>query len=84
VGASPARKLLLPAPAEGWAWAGVEPWNDEAAISQIVHAVRQTLRGEPLHPLRPVAPLAVVGTIIGVILLLLAALIVAVLVINLA
>jgi hypothetical protein len=83
VGASPARKLLLPAPAEGWAWAGVEPWNDEAALGQIVHAVRQTLRGEPLRPMRRMTPLAVIGTVIGVLLLLIAALIAAAVVIYL-
>ncbi|NTW96921.1 MAG: DUF3842 family protein, partial [Oscillochloris sp.] len=70
VGASPARKLLLPSLAEGWAWAGVETWSDEAASGQIVHAVRQVLSGEPIQPARPMTPLAIVGTIIGVILLL--------------
>lgn len=84
VGASPARKLLLPTPAEGWAWAGVDPWSGEAAISQVVHAVRQTLSGEPIRPVRPLTPLAIVGTVLGVILLLLAVLIVAVLIMNLA
>ncbi len=70
VGASPARKLLLPMPIEGWDWAGVEPWNSEDALGQIVQAVRQTLSGEPIRPVRPMAPLAIVGTVIGVIVLL--------------
>ncbi|RRR67385.1 MAG: DUF3842 family protein [Candidatus Viridilinea halotolerans] len=70
VGASPARKLLLPSPAEGWAWIGVEPWSDEAVSDQIVHAVRQVLDGESIGPIRPMTPLAIVGTAIGVILLL--------------
>jgi hypothetical protein len=70
VGFSPARKLLVPTPAEGWDWAGVEPWNGEDAIGQIVYAVRQTISGEPIRPVRPMAPLAIVGTVIGVIVLL--------------
>ena len=83
VAASPARKLLLPTPAEGWDWIGVEPWSGEDAIGQVVHAVRQILSGEPIRPVRPMAPLAIVGTVIGGILLLLLILIVAVVIINL-
>lgn len=70
VGASPARKLLLPAPAAGWDWAGVEPWGREAAIGQVVYAVRQTLSGEPVRAVRPMPPLAIVGLVIGAIVLL--------------
>ncbi len=70
VGASSARKLLLPNPAEGWAWAGVDTWSAAAASGQIVHAVRQILSDEPIHPARPMTPLAIIGTIIGAILLL--------------
>lgn len=70
VGASPARKLLLPAPAAGWDWAGVDPWSGEAAIGQVVHAVRQALSGEPVRAVRPMAPLAIVGLVIGAIVLL--------------
>lgn len=77
VGASPAHKLLLPSATEQWSWAGVEPWNSEGAIAQVVHAVRQTLNGEPVRPLRPMAPLAIVGAVIGVALLLIVTLIVA-------
>jgi hypothetical protein len=70
VGASPAHKLLLPSSAEGWAWAGVDSLSDEAAIGQIVHAVRQVLSGEPIQPARPMTLPAIIGTVIGVILLL--------------
>jgi hypothetical protein len=70
VGASPACKLLLPSPAEGWAWAGVDTWSNETASGRILYAVRQVLSGEPIHPVRPMTPLAIVGTVIGVILLL--------------
>ena len=83
VGASSAHKLLLPTPAEGWAWAGVEPWSSEAAINQVVHAVRQTLNGEPVRPVHSLAPLAMAGTVIGVILLLILVLIVAVVIVSL-
>ena len=77
VGASPAHKLLLPTPTEHWSWAGVEAWNTESAITQVVHAIRQTLNGEPVRPVRPLAPLAIVGAVIGVVLLLIITLIVA-------
>jgi hypothetical protein len=83
VGASPAGKLLLPAPAEGWAWAGVDPWSGEAAISQTVHAVRQIIAGEPIRPVRPMPPLAIVGIVIAVILLLILLLSAAVVIMNL-
>ncbi len=56
--------------AAGWDWAGVDAWSDEAAVGQIVRAVRQVISGEPIHPARPLAPLAIVGAVIGVILLL--------------
>ena len=69
VGASPAQKLLLPAPAEGWAWAGLEPWSGEDAIGHVVHGVRQLIKGEPIRPARPLPPLAVVGLVIGGLLL---------------
>lgn len=83
VAGSPARKLLLPTPAEGWSWAGVEPWSGDAAIGQVVQAVRQILSGEPLRPVRAMTPLAIVGAVVGVILLLVVALIVAALIANL-
>lgn len=70
VGASPAQKLLLPTPAEGWAWAGLEPWSGEDAIGHVVHGVRQLIKGEPIRPARPLPPLAVVGLVIGGLLLL--------------
>jgi hypothetical protein len=83
VAASPARKLLLPTSVEGWAWAGVEPWSGEAAVGQVIHAVRQTLSGETIRPVRPLAPLAIVGMAIAVVLLLIVVLIVAVTLVNL-
>ncbi|MBX0330952.1 hypothetical protein K2Z83_25165 [Oscillochloris sp. ZM17-4] len=83
VGASPARKLLIPVPAEGWDWAGVEPQSDDAIIGQIVRAVRQVLGGEPILPARTIPPLAIVGAIIGGILLLIVVLIMASVFINL-
>lgn len=70
VGASPARKLLLPTPDAGWDWAGVDTWSEEAAVGQIVRAARQVVSGEPIRPARPMAPLTIVGAVIGVILLL--------------
>ncbi|NNJ11417.1 DUF3842 family protein [Chloroflexales bacterium ZM16-3] len=83
VGDSPARKLLLPAPAEGWDWAGVELWSGEDAINQIVVAVRQVLGGDPIRLVRPVAPLTIVGGVLLLILLLILILFLAASFINL-
>ena len=62
--------LEAPTPAEGWAWAGLEPWSGEDAIGHVVHGVRQLIKGEPIRPARPLPPLAVVGLVIGGLLLL--------------
>jgi hypothetical protein len=70
VGASTAHKVLLPTPTEGWTWAGVDPWNSEVAIGQIVNVVRQIRSGEPIRPVRRMTPLTIVGIGCGVIVLL--------------
>ncbi|MCL4487052.1 MAG: DUF5671 domain-containing protein [Chloroflexi bacterium] len=42
---SKARKLLVPASAEGWEWVGVEPMNEGELVQQSVQAVRRALGG---------------------------------------
>ena len=63
--ASSARKLLLPLPAEGWDWVGVEHLELEARVRQVVHAVKQVLAGEEVKPHRPLGAAAVFGIILA-------------------
>jgi hypothetical protein len=67
---SPASKLLIPTPSEGWNWAGVDQWNTEAFVRQTVNAVKQILEGEEVKPTKPLGYGAIVGIIIGVLFLL--------------
>lgn len=67
---SPAGKLLIPTPSEGWNWAGVDQWNTEAFVRQTVNAVKQILEGEEVKPTKPLGIGAIVGIIIGVLFLL--------------
>ena len=43
---SPARKVLLPAPAPGWEWAGEPPANEAGLVRETVRTVRQILEAE--------------------------------------
>ncbi len=70
VSASPARKLLVPARAEGWEWAGVDRWNAEALVQQTVRAVKQWAEGDEVKAVRPLGAGAIIGIIIGVVFLL--------------
>lgn len=51
--ASPARKLLIPRRAANWDWAGVENWNQDAALRQTLHAIKQITRGEDVSLAKP-------------------------------
>ena len=68
---SPARKLLIPAPVEGYEWAGVDRWKQDAMIRQVVNAVTQILKGEEVKPVRPLGVGAIIGIVLGALLLLL-------------
>ncbi len=45
IAASPARKLLVPFPASGWEWVGMERLDEDAFVRQSVHAVKKILEG---------------------------------------
>ncbi len=49
---SPARKLLLPLPREGWDWVGVPLSPQQTTIKETVQALRQLIAGERIRPLR--------------------------------
>jgi hypothetical protein len=68
--ASPARKLLIPMPAEGWDWAGVERWNAEAFTRQSARAVKQIVTGELVKLQRPLGAGAIIGIVFGLLILL--------------
>ena len=63
--ASPARKLLAPAPAAGWEWVGAEGDAGEMAAQ----AVRQIVEGLPARPARQLSGWAILGIAVGLILL---------------
>jgi len=67
---SPARKLLVPLRSEGWEWAGVDRWDPEAIVRQVVFAVKQVLAGKAVKAHRPMSAGAIIGIIIGVLILL--------------
>lgn len=60
IAASRAHKLLLPTPASGVDWVGVDRWETPELIEQTVAAVRQIAAGVPVEPERPLG----VGTLI--------------------
>lgn len=62
---SPAKKLLLPAPVEGWEISGMEPQEPAVVIRQTVHAVGQVIAGEAVKPKKPLSPAAVLGLVVA-------------------
>ena len=68
--ASPARKLLIPVRADNWEWAGVDRWNTEATVRQIVHAVKQIIGGAEVTVTRPIGIGAIVGGVVIALILL--------------
>jgi len=67
---SPARKLLIPARATGWEWAGVERWDADDLVRQTVRAVEQIAAGEEVRLVRPLGAGSVIAIIVGVLFLL--------------
>lgn len=64
IAASPARKLLIPVRAAGWEWAGVDRWDPQTQVHQVVNAVRQIAEGETVQPSRPLGIGAIIGLVI--------------------
>jgi hypothetical protein len=46
ISASPAHKLLIPKPEPDWDWAGVEEWQAETAVQQVIYSVKQLIAGQ--------------------------------------
>jgi len=67
---SPAHKLLVPAQAPGWDWAGVDAMDTESALMQTARAVKQFMEGEEIKPQRPMSAGSIIGMIVGILLLL--------------
>jgi len=67
---SPARKLLIPTRVEGYEWAGVDRWRQEALIRQVVSAALQILRGEEVKLARPLGVGVIIGIVLGGLILL--------------
>ncbi len=68
--ASPARKLMVPIPAAGWDWAGLEHWNAPGLVQQTARAVKQFLDGDAIQARRPMGAGAQAGLVIGIVLVL--------------
>jgi hypothetical protein len=66
IAASPARKILVPAPAPGYEWAGQDQWNTESLVRQTVHAVKQIVGGEQVKTERPMSAGAIALIVVGV------------------
>ena len=67
---SPARKLLLPLPREGWDWVGVPRRSQQTTINETVQALRQLIAGERIRPLRRLSGGLRIALAIGAMLLL--------------
>ncbi len=61
----PVKKLLLPARAESWEFAGVDSWSQPSLIQQTVLAVGQMIDGQMVKPKKPLSPGAVVGLVVA-------------------
>jgi hypothetical protein len=71
VAGSPAHKLLIPTPREGWDWSGVESWREETAVRQTVQGVKQIVAGEAVRLRKPFGIGRLLLTVAGVLLLIL-------------
>ena len=63
VAAGEAVKLVVPAPAQRWVWAGVWPRSMAYYARQAVHGIKQAIEGEEIAPARDME----IGTILAVI-----------------
>jgi len=68
--ASPAPKVLVPTPVEGWNWAGVSERSTQATIRHTVRAVKQFAAGEEIKAPRGLGAGAIVAIVVGSLLLL--------------
>jgi len=62
---SPARKLLVPQPIQGWTTAGLNPNVDISA--NLVNTLRQLVAGQDIHPSISINPWVILGVILLVI-----------------
>lgn len=67
---SPAQKLMLPLRHDGWEWAGVERWDEQAAIQHAVRATQQIIAGESVKPARQLSIGGFVAMTIGILVIL--------------
>jgi hypothetical protein len=69
---SPARKLLIPVPGDGWEWVGVDSLKSKEIVRQAVQSVRQIVAGEAVKQARRMSAGAIAGLIFGVLFMLIA------------
>ncbi len=66
IASSSARKLMVPAAAPGWDWAGVDRWTAEQRVEQVLRAINQILEDEPVRAHRPIGIGTVVLIVFGI------------------
>ncbi len=59
--ASAARKLLVPAHADGWDWVGADGGDESALVQQTARAIKQVIEGEEVRAARSSAVNVVIG-----------------------
>ena len=69
--ATSAQKLFIPAWREGWGWAGVRAWEEDALIEQTLFALEQFLDGKEMRLFKPMGTGKIILIVIAVIILLL-------------
>ena len=70
--ASPAHKVLIPTPTEGWNWVGLGDLKTRDAVRHAVRVVKQVAAGEEVKPGRGLSAGAIVAIVFGALVLLLA------------
>ncbi len=64
VAGSSAHKLLIPLRSDGWDWAGVERWSEEALAQRAAEAVKQWAAGEEVRPTHPLGAGGIIALVI--------------------
>jgi len=70
VSTSPAHKLLIPKPEEGWDWAGVSQWESETAVKQTIRAIKQLIAGQAVKAKKGYGLGTVIAVVAGILVLL--------------
>ncbi|MCB0034011.1 MAG: hypothetical protein KDE51_08330 [Anaerolineales bacterium] len=79
---SPAAKILLPVPREGWLWAGVDEWEPQQVAQDVVAQVEQLATKRQMKQKRRWSVGAIIGTVLAALVVLVITFVLAVTVID--